>query len=96
MCLGIPGKILSVESKALRMGKIAFGPIKKEVCLEYVPEADVGDYVLVHAGFAIGRIDEREAQRVHEYLVQIAEIEEAKTGERRTRSTGDEGDEISR
>jgi len=81
MCLGIPGKILSIESKALRMGKVAFGPLNKQVCLEYVPEATVGNYVLVHAGFAIGCIDEHEARRVHEYLAEIGEFDgEAKGG----------------
>ena len=74
MCLGIPGKVLSVANKTLRMGKVAFGPLEKEVCLEYVPEASAGDFVLVHAGFAIGRLDEHEARRVHEYLDEIGEL----------------------
>jgi hydrogenase expression/formation protein HypC len=68
MCLAVPGKVLSVEADVLRMGKVAFGPVTKRVCLEYVPDAGVGDYVLVHVGFAISRIDEAEARRVLEYF----------------------------
>ncbi len=63
MCLGIPGKIVErIEQNDLPMGKVEFGGIVKEVCLAYTPEAQVGDYVLVHVGFAISRIDEAEAQ----------------------------------
>ena len=63
MCLGIPGKLVEMyEQNDLPMGKVEFGGILKEVCLAYTPEAQVGDYVLVHVGFAISRIDETEAQ----------------------------------
>ena len=68
MCLGIPGEVLSVEEGALRTGRIAFGGIVKEVCLAYVPEAQPGDYVVVHAGFAISRLDREAAERVFVYL----------------------------
>ena len=69
MCLGIPGRIVEVsEDGALRMGRVEFGPISKSVCLAYVPEAEVGDYVVVHVGFAISRLDETEARKVFEYL----------------------------
>ena len=63
MCLGIPGEILEIhEENGLRFGKVRFGGAVREVCLAYVPEAKVGEYVIVHAGFAINTIDEAEAQ----------------------------------
>jgi len=62
MCLGVPGQITNIyEAMGARMGKVNFGGIFKEVCLEYVPEAKVGDYAIVHAGFAITRLDEQAA-----------------------------------
>jgi hydrogenase expression/formation protein HypC len=74
MCLGIPGKIVELsEQNDLPMGKVEFGGIVKEVCLAYTPEAQVGDYVLVHVGFAISRIDEAEAQETLDLLNQLAE-----------------------
>ncbi|MEK9144956.1 MAG: HypC/HybG/HupF family hydrogenase formation chaperone [Elusimicrobiota bacterium] len=78
MCLGVPGKIASVEDKGgLRMGRVDFGGVVKEACLEYVPEAAVGDFVIVHVGFAISRLDEGEARRVFSYLREMGELEEA-------------------
>jgi hydrogenase expression/formation protein HypC len=71
MCLGIPGEIQSVTDGELRSGTVAFGGIVKEVCLAYVPEARVGDYVVVHAGFAISTIDPEAAARVFSYLDEI-------------------------
>jgi hydrogenase expression/formation protein HypC len=69
MCLGIPGKIASISNdKGLAQGQIDFGGITKEACLAYVPEAKVGDYVIVHAGFAISIVDEAEARQVFQYL----------------------------
>ncbi len=83
MCLGVPGRIASVEDKGgLRMGRVDFGGVVKEACLSYVPEAAVGDYVIVHVGFAISRLDEEEARRVFSYLREMGEIEQ--TGEART------------
>jgi hydrogenase expression/formation protein HypC len=79
MCLAIPGKILSLATKTdetFRMGKVSFGGITKEVNLSMVPDAVVNDYVLVHVGVAISRIDEEEAQLTFEYLKQIGEINE--------------------
>lgn len=78
MCLGVPGKIVSIapDPTGLTMGKISFGGILKEVCLAYVPEAQVGDYVVVHVGFAISRIDESEAAQVFEYLREMNELAE--------------------
>lgn len=75
MCLGVPGKIVEVrEQDGLPMGKVEFGGILKEVCLAYTPEAQVGDYVIVHVGFAISRVDEAEAQEIFSY---VKEIEQA-------------------
>ena len=73
MCLAIPGKILSLlhDEPWSRTGKVDFGGILKEVNLSYVPEAGVGDYVIVHVGFAISRVEESEARRVFEYLAEI-------------------------
>jgi hydrogenase expression/formation protein HypC len=79
MCLGIPGKVLEVfERDSLPMGKIEFSGIVKEACLAYTPEAEVGDYVLIHVGFAISRIDEQEANEIFQYLdeIQAAGMEE--------------------
>jgi len=82
MCLAIPGKIESVvgDSPLERTGKVNFGGIVKEVNLACVPEADVGDYVIVHVGFAISRLDEAEANQVFEYLRQMDELAELKEG----------------
>lgn len=78
MCLGVPGKVIEIQPDELgmTMGRVNFGGIVKEVCLAYTPEAEVGDYVVVHVGFAISRIDEEEAQQVFEYLRQMGELEE--------------------
>jgi hydrogenase expression/formation protein HypC len=78
MCLAIPGKILCLtnEDPLSRTGKVSFGGIVKEVNLAYVPEAAVGDYVVVHVGFAISKVDELEAQQVFEYVKQMDELVE--------------------
>ena len=78
MCLAIPGKIVSVsgDDAIFRQGKIDFGGIAREVSLAYVPEARVGDYVIVHAGFALHTLDEKEANQVFEYLQQMGELGE--------------------
>jgi hydrogenase expression/formation protein HypC len=78
MCLGVPGKVLSREPNAqgMLMGKVSFGGVAKEVCLAYVPEAEVGDYVIVHAGFALNKLDEQEAQEVFDLLAQIEAVQE--------------------
>ena len=74
MCLGIPGKLVEIHRQDdLPMGKVEFGGISKEVCLAYTPEAAVGDYVIVHVGFAISRVDEAEAREIFSYLEQIDE-----------------------
>jgi hydrogenase expression/formation protein HypC len=72
MCLAVPGRIVELfEDGDLHMGKVAFGGVSKSVCLEHVPEAQVGDYVLVHVGFALARIDEHEARRVFDVLEEL-------------------------
>ena len=79
MCLAVPGKIVSIvveENLGLRSGKADFGGIRKDICLDYTPDARVGDYVLVHVGFALSIVDEIEAQRVFESLRQLDLLEE--------------------
>lgn len=72
MCLGIPGKILQkYEREGLPYAQVDFGGIAKEICLAYVPEAEVGDYVIVHVGFAISRLDEAEALAQLELLREV-------------------------
>ena len=81
MCLGVPGKVMSIEENPLEeydlnmaMGKVSFGGIVKEVCLVYVPEVKVGDYVIVHAGFALNVLNEEEAMEVFEMLSQMEDL----------------------
>jgi hydrogenase expression/formation protein HypC len=78
MCLAVPGKIVSIEGQdpILRAGRVNFGGIVKEVSLCYVPEAMVGDYVLVHVGFALTIVNEKEACQVFEYLKSMDELKE--------------------
>ena len=77
MCLGIPGKITQVTDDALlRMGKVDFGGVAREVCLAYVPEADVGDYVVVHVGFAISQIDPEAARQTFVLMKEAGILEE--------------------
>lgn len=78
MCLGVPGRVVHVAPNELgmTMGKVDFAGISKEVCLAYVPEAKVGDYVVVHVGFAISRIEEEEAKQVFRTLKEMGELGE--------------------
>jgi hydrogenase expression/formation protein HypC len=78
MCLAVPGKLISVDDSPslMRSGKVDFGGILKEVSLAYVPEAKLGDYVLVHVGFALSIVDEAEANQVFEYLKKMDELAE--------------------
>ena len=78
MCLGIPGRVVSIEENPLGMtqGRVSFGGITKQVCLAYVPEATVGDWVVVHVGFAISRIDEEEAKEVFRFLGELGDLAE--------------------
>jgi hydrogenase expression/formation protein HypC len=77
MCLGVPGKILSLAPNeiGMLMGKVSFGGVAREVCLAYVPEAQIGDYVIVHAGFALNTLNEAEANEVFELLRQMGELD---------------------
>ena len=69
MCLAIPGKIVSSEMHSgIRVGRVQFGGIKRDTCLDFVPEASIGDYVIVHVGFAISCVDREEAERSYEAL----------------------------
>ena len=77
MCLGVPGKIVEIyEQEGLKMGKIHFGGVVREACLAYVPEAEVGNYTIIHVGFAINLVDEEEARRSYELLMEIGALEE--------------------
>jgi len=76
MCLAIPGKVTSIsgDDPLMRSGKVDFGGVLREVNLAYVPEVKVGDYVIVHVGFALSRVDEAEANQVFEYLREMQEL----------------------
>jgi hydrogenase expression/formation protein HypC len=78
MCLAVPGMIMTIsgDDPLTRIGRINFGGIVKEASLAYVPEAKIGDYVIVHVGFAISTVDEREATRVFDYLNEMGELGE--------------------
>lgn len=82
MCLAVPGRIISIEATdpVLRTGRVDFGGVVKAVNLAYVPDARVGEYVLVHVGFALSTVDEHEARRVFEYLKEMGELAELETG----------------
>ena len=83
MCLAIPGKVETITGTdpITRMGRINFGGVIKEASLAYVPEVQIGDYVIVHVGFALSKVDEDEAQKVFGYLKQIGELEELAAGQ---------------
>jgi len=79
MCLGIPGKVVETyREHDVLMARVDFGGVSRRVCLEHVSEAQPGDYVLVHVGFALSRIDEVEAQRVFEFLATMGQLDEIK------------------
>lgn len=83
MCLAIPGKIQDIEARyggAVRMARVAFGGIIKEASLEMVPQAQIGDYVLVHVGVALSIVDEDEANQTFRYLAEIGELDELMPG----------------
>lgn len=76
MCLAIPGKILSTQlENGVRTGRVQFGGIVRSACLAYVPEAEVGDYVMVHVGFAISRLDAAQAERTYQALESMGVLE---------------------
>ena len=78
MCLGVPGQVIEIQSNAagVTMGKVDFAGVVKEICLAYVPEVKIGEYVIAHAGFAINTLDEQEAREVFETLKQIDDLSE--------------------
>jgi hydrogenase expression/formation protein HypC len=80
MCLGIPGEVVEIrEQDGVRIAKVRFGGVSRDVCLECVPDAVVGDFVLVHVGFALSRIDAEEAARTYAVLLELAGSEEGLT-----------------
>jgi hydrogenase expression/formation protein HypC len=83
MCLAIPGKLIEIkqDSSGVRMGKANFGGIVKQVCLEYTPEVELGDYVLVHVGFSLSRVNEDEAVRTYKLLEEMDQLGELQAGE---------------
>lgn len=95
MCLAIPGKVVEAfDQGGMRMAKVQFGGIIREACLEYVPDTKVGEYVLVHVGFAISKVDEEEAHRTYQALKELDQLSElmapaAGEPERRARESGD-------
>lgn len=81
MCLAIPGKVIEVSrEREILVGKVDFGGICRSVCLEHVPECAAGEYVLVHVGFALARIDEAEAKRIFELLAGMDELDDVLKG----------------
>ena len=77
MCLAVPGKVLSTAGADLdRTGRVSFGGVVREVSLAYVPEAVAGDYVIVHVGFALARVDEEEAKRIFQLLDEMKQLDE--------------------
>jgi hydrogenase expression/formation protein HypC len=76
MCLAIPGKVLEIsEASGLRMGRVNFGGIVSQACLDYVPGVQIGDYVIVHVGFAISKVDREEAERTYQMLESMGLLE---------------------
>lgn len=72
MCLGVPGKVIELyQANGMKMGKVDFGGVVREACLEYLPEIQIGDYTIIHVGFGISRLDEKEARETLELLQQI-------------------------
>jgi len=77
MCLAIPGKVIeTLESDGMKVARVSFGGMVKQVCLEYTPEVVPGDYVLVHVGFALSRIDQEQAERTYKILEELGQLTE--------------------
>jgi hydrogenase expression/formation protein HypC len=77
MCLAIPGRVVETYSQnGMQMARVQFGGVTREACLDYVPETTVGEYVLVHVGFAISRVDEEEAHRTYQALAELDQLAE--------------------
>ena len=90
MCLAIPGKVLSIsgDDPVTRMGRIDFSGVIKQVSLAYVPGIQVGDYVIVHVGFALSKVDEAEAQKIFEYLKEMEDLSELEEEPGELKETG--------
>jgi len=81
MCLAIPGKIVEFHDNfGVRMSKVDFGGVTREACMDYVPDARIGEYVLVHVGFAISKIDEEQARTTYRYLQEMDQLQELYEG----------------
>ena len=81
MCLAIPGKVIeTLESDGMKMAKVSFSGMVKQVCLEYTPDAVPGDYVLVHVGFALSKVDQAEAERTYKLLEELGQLTELEDG----------------
>ncbi|HEY1646714.1 MAG TPA: HypC/HybG/HupF family hydrogenase formation chaperone [Terracidiphilus sp.] len=82
MCLAIPGKVVETFDRGgMRMARVQFGGVTREACLEYVPDTQAGEYVLVHVGFALSRVDEEEARRTYQALMELDQLSELDTPE---------------
>jgi len=82
MCLAIPGKVVETfERGGMHMARVQYGGVTRDACLEYVPETQVGEYVLVHVGFALSRVDEQEAERTYQALRELDQLGELDTPE---------------
>ena len=82
MCLAIPGRVIEVfDAQGLRMARADFGGTIRKVCLEHLPEAGLGDYVLVHVGFALSKVDPEEAERTYQFLEELGQLDEIQTPE---------------
>jgi hydrogenase expression/formation protein HypC len=83
MCLAVPGRVAEIyQANGLRMGKLDFGGVRREACLEYVPDVKVGDYAIVHVGFAINLLSEEEAQATLQMLREIDSLEAGEAEDR--------------
>jgi hydrogenase expression/formation protein HypC len=92
MCLAIPGKVVETFARGgMQMARVQFGGVTREACLEYVPETAVGEYVLVHVGFAISRVDEEEAHRTYQALAELDQLSELETPEVQEPGMGSRG-----
>ncbi|HEX4129221.1 MAG TPA: HypC/HybG/HupF family hydrogenase formation chaperone [Pirellulales bacterium] len=94
MCLGVPGQVVETyHEHDVLMGKVAFGGVFRRVCLEHVPQVKPGEFVLVHVGFALSRIDEQEAKRVFEFLERMNQLDELESPSQDAESQAGESDE---
>jgi hydrogenase expression/formation protein HypC len=97
MCLAIPGKVVEAfDRQGMRMARVQFGGIVREACLDYVPDTHVGEYVLVHVGFAISKVDEEEAARTYQLLQEMDQLTELQAPVVDERGQEESTDEIPR